>query len=438
MADLRVRARKTKAIKRLKACFRPFKPAYCFVRNNFEQLRMLSGWASAPLLHRTELAAGMHVPPKGFYGTTSEWFAKRRRSVDDTHSAYHEIFPARRVPPYLVRTVGMAVNWDREGGRYPLVPAAFAARIGGGRVFGRFGDVVAPDGRVLADISFVYARRLFAEKHEHSFFSSSLLPPVADVRGTICLLASTYADTNYFHWMFNVLPRLELFRLAGTDLDSVDAFIVNRMNWDFCRETLIRVGIPLHKVIESDEEMHLRAGNLLVAPSLRAGYHMERWVLDFLRREFLEAAGPSASGGKRLYISRDDAGYRRIRNEPECLDVLVQCGFEKISLSGMTVAEQAELFSSAEAVVAPHGAGLANLVFCNPGTRVVELFSPVWLKPCYWELCNGACLEYWYLVGGGDGEQGISGLKQDYTIDVRELAETIKAAGLHRWSNEWT
>jgi capsular polysaccharide biosynthesis protein len=32
-----------------------------------------------------------------------------------------------------------------------------------------------------------------------------------------------------------------------------------------------------------------------------------------------------------------------------------------------------EQFAAAAVVIAPHGAGLANLVFCAPGTTVIEL-----------------------------------------------------------------
>ena len=42
--------------------------------------------------------------------------------------------------------------------------------------------------------------------------------------------------------------------------------------------------------------------------------------------------------------------------------------------SGLSFAETVRLWSSASLVVAPHGAGLANLMFCPPGATVVELF----------------------------------------------------------------
>jgi capsular polysaccharide biosynthesis protein len=67
----------------------------------------------------------------------------------------------------------------------------------------------------------------------------------------------------------------------------------------------------------------------------------------------------------------------------------------------MSVKNQALLFNSASHVVCPHGADLTNLVFCQSGTRVVELFNPSYFTPLYWSLCNQLSHSYSYLIGDG-------------------------------------
>ena len=67
----------------------------------------------------------------------------------------------------------------------------------------------------------------------------------------------------------------------------------------------------------------------------------------------------------------------------------------------MSVAAQAALFGSARVVAGPHGAGFANLLFCNPGTAVLEFFSPLYVNFCYWTLARGAGLSYFYILGEG-------------------------------------
>jgi len=44
-------------------------------------------------------------------------------------------------------------------------------------------------------------------------------------------------------------------------------------------------------------------------------------------------------------------------------------------LGTMSVLEQIELFSNADVVIGTHGAGLANILFCKPNTKVIEIFQ---------------------------------------------------------------
>ena len=58
-------------------------------------------------------------------------------------------------------------------------------------------------------------------------------------------------------------------------------------------------------------------------------------------------------------------------------------------------------FSQARVVVASHGAELTNLIYCSPGTKVIELFSPYYLKPCFRELAALCQLDYTAVIGNG-------------------------------------
>ena len=63
-------------------------------------------------------------------------------------------------------------------------------------------------------------------------------------------------------------------------------------------------------------------------------------------------------------------------------------------------------FTGADEIVAVHGAGLTNLLFCRPGTRVIEIFPENFVKSTYFWLARQLGLEYHYLIGGsGDYDQ---------------------------------
>ena len=70
-----------------------------------------------------------------------------------------------------------------------------------------------------------------------------------------------------------------------------------------------------------------------------------------------------------------------------------------VFLEEMTLLEQIATFANAKTIVAPHGSGLTNLAFCSPNTKVVELFSPNYIRTDYWMISQQLMLQHYYLVG---------------------------------------
>jgi capsular polysaccharide biosynthesis protein len=73
--------------------------------------------------------------------------------------------------------------------------------------------------------------------------------------------------------------------------------------------------------------------------------------------------------------------------------------FKRVTLSSYSLGEQASLFANAKIIVAPHGAGLANLLFCKPETLLMELHFPTYTKALYWRLASALGLRYAAFLG---------------------------------------
>ncbi len=262
--------------------------------------------------------------------------------------------------------------------------------------------VITPDNYLLADVSRDYPGFLpGCEKHDvrkHSVFQLESFPPLKQIDGSVAVLSGLSGNV-YFHWMVDVLPRIELLRHSGRDLAEIDWFLVNSCQHQFQRESLRILGIPEEKVLESDRLPHIQATELIV-PSF-AGYlgWPSGWAMDFLRREFLKGIIPSSSYPKRIYISRSKARYRRVLNEEDAIEVLEQFGFVSILPESMSLAEQIAHFYHAEVIVAAHGSGLTNTIFCNQGTKVIELVSPHYISHYYWGISQYLQLEHYFLTG---------------------------------------
>ena len=74
-------------------------------------------------------------------------------------------------------------------------------------------------------------------------------------------------------------------------------------------------------------------------------------------------------------IPKSGSQRRSILNHADLVRALVSAGATVISVSleGKSLAWQIALFQGARCIIAQHGAALANLVFCTPGTTLIEI-----------------------------------------------------------------
>ena len=104
----------------------------------------------------------------------------------------------------------------------------------------------------------------------------------------------------------------------------------------------------------------------------------------------------------RIYVRR--ALARQVRNASALETFLVKAGFAVVEPDCLAPAELMAVFAAAEFVVAPHGAEMANLVFCRPGACVLELMPEDRFRRDYWLLAEKMGLNYGVLPCRGDGD----------------------------------
>lgn len=106
-------------------------------------------------------------------------------------------------------------------------------------------------------------------------------------------------------------------------------------------------------------------------------------------------------------------------------DIAAPHGFEVHQPGRMPFRDQTALFHSADFIVAPHGAALANLMFCRPGTTVLEIFPDNFRDEGFLKLAKAMALNYDFLIVG-DGD-----FRQDFVVGAevleRKLVGTLEA-----------
>jgi hypothetical protein len=112
---------------------------------------------------------------------------------------------------------------------------------------------------------------------------------------------------------------------------------------------------------------------------------------------------PSNKFSKRILISRklthdqriSDADYEFVRKES------LSAGYQELYLENLSFQDQVDAFFNAESVIAPHGAGLANLLFGRRDLSVLELARELdgdgSVRACFFQFASMLGQKYHYL-----------------------------------------
>lgn len=290
-----------------------------------------------------------------------------------------------------------------------FVPSAPATRIGGRLrvkatrhgvallnhpwVVGLSGAVIGQDHNLLWDLSYEWPGR----PYNHTTYSLMKLD-AESLPGVTVTIAASGASDNYFHFLLNSAARLVYLEHAVADLVP-DHFLVTGSITPRVREALALFDVPPARILGTTEHPALRPERLIAPSLIHHPFIVPEHVCDFLRRRILSKLAAPAVKRRRIMIDRGDAPARRIRNVDELSPLLKDHGIELVKLSGMSISRQAELFRDAELVIANHGAALANLVFCQPGTRVLQVIAPGMMEREYRTISQHGRLRHDYVVG---------------------------------------
>lgn len=254
-------------------------------------------------------------------------------------------------------------------------------------------------------------------------YRKRLAKQVSKIKGTLAYL-SNVEPTNYYHWMCRTLPLLRTYQQCF-DIAEIDFFYIGEFPLaSFHQESLVRAGIQPDQVIQTA----CTADRILAALANRT--HKSFGAAPVIKENYLFSRGLFQTDidrclttqTKRIYVSRGNAKRRKVLNESQVILLLKQYGFETVAMDDKTLQDQIHLFANAEAIVAPHGAALTNLLFIRPGTKVIELIPDGYVNNCFYALANYGNAEYYYLQGESTAQQ-VEQHRLDLKINISQLEQ---------------
>ena len=278
--------------------------------------------------------------------------------------------------------------------------SAFVASVKNGRIFAHDENnfaIITEDNLLIDDLSFQWVDSLVPANQNAVFYTKGFNKPRKYAGKVFSLLTLGAAREYYFHWMFDAIAKLELVKTGGL-FDSIDYFLVPNYSYPFQKEYLSHLNIPEHKIINGSIEDHVQADTLLVSSNVRQDEHLPSWSCDFFYDNFVREVQP-IKRRRRIYIARGDAARnRRVKNEGELINMLRNYGFDILYLTKIPIMDQIKIFNEAELIVAVHGGGLSNLVFCQAGTTLLEIFPDQYVRHYFHEICLKRGLAYHYVL----------------------------------------
>ena len=237
-------------------------------------------------------------------------------------------------------------------------------------------------------------QRMFATQHVKiqgvwRYFVQSK-PKLPRETMTLAKVASLHQPdvTNYYHWMVECLMRLLLLEPTLEQDPEIVVLTPRRGKCEFIDQSLELMGLSDTRRVENRANRVRRyfaetlyyvdwQGPLSAAPSaeLAATWYPPKEGLQRLRTRLSGAPLPADERKLIIYVRRGPDEARKVTGDAGLIEEMQRVygdDFVIFSAEHLSVADQIALFRKARLVFGPHGAGFTNLLFCAPGTVVIE------------------------------------------------------------------
>lgn len=189
---------------------------------------------------------------------------------------------------------------------------------------------------------------------------------------TPCILLGS-ADSNYFHWLFQVIPRL----VASAKYHNRAIAVFGKQLSQWQLRLLQLAGIDPERqliLLPTDEPILFRDLFYISQPDTFSMVHP--WAVRAVRKVLLPKCRPPPGKPQKVFLDRSSFQNRTLRNQREIMCMMAKWGFVAIRPEKLKLEEQIGLFQQSEVVVGATGAAFANLAFSSP--RLVSgIFSKV-------------------------------------------------------------
>jgi hypothetical protein len=236
------------------------------------------------------------------------------------------------------------------------------------------------------------------------------------------------SNKNFGHWLLNHFSRLMLVK-DRRDLMSIPVVV----NDDFSRvglECLMKLGYREEQIVRVPpgqiawfESLWVPSFPYFGAPETETIVWTPQ-VIHFVRQALgIASERPDAKPPRRLFITRRNEKWRRLKNEDDVLSAVQHLGFERMDPGQFSIEDQIKLASEADIIMGPMGAGMGLQFFAPKRTHIIELKLnlPGGEMDIHPAIAAVIGQQHHTVLGSSDDPKGVH-LDSDFVVSADEVA----------------
>jgi capsular polysaccharide biosynthesis protein len=166
------------------------------------------------------------------------------------------------------------------------------------------------------------------------------------------------------------------------------------------------------------------SANKVVLANSGSWFYPNSSDISSLKRHIENKLAIKKTASNRIYISR--SCRRQVNNENELITMLKTFDFIIIEDKQRSVAEQVEIYKNASFIIGPHGASFTNIIWCEPGTHLFELFSPNYFPDFFLYLSNLMNMKYSaYINLDNEKANGKMPIEDNISVSITDLEKSL-------------
>lgn len=200
-----------------------------------------------------------------------------------------------------------------------------------------------------------------------------------------CFLYYSFGyQISYAHYFTQCLPKLYYY-------DSKKKLVVPKSTYNILSKTIFELlGIPEERILVLKDNVKYVFKNIDTVPHVGSqwdgvgGEINTAGVEVYYKLRNALGIRPSENPTRKVYLKRNQnvslehnnsqvGRYRRISNEDQLIELLVQNGFEILELGDMTIQEKVEALKDINVLITQLGANICNLIFSNASNNILLL-----------------------------------------------------------------